>query len=87
MVEFGQQRQSWLKDLLGLENGIPSHDTFNRVLQLIDPDSLSQCLGEGGEVLLGALEGHLVSFDGKKLRGVSPHSLGNSGLYILSAWV
>jgi predicted transposase YbfD/YdcC len=33
------------------------------------------------------VKGKLISFDGKKMKGVSPKSKGNSGLYILSAWV
>lgn len=28
-----------------------------------------------------------INIDGKKLRGVSPKSKGNSGLYLLNAWV
>lgn len=34
---FGQQKEKWLKKVLKLENGIPSHDTFRRVFALIDP--------------------------------------------------
>ena len=41
MVEFGKQRLDWLSGILELPNGIPSHDTFNRVLQIIDPEQLS----------------------------------------------
>jgi len=87
MVEFGEQRLEWLEQLLELPNGIPSHDTFNRVLQLIDPKQLSVCLAEDAEKLIASLEGKLVSFDGKKMKGVSPKSRGNKGLFILSAWV
>ena len=87
MVEFGHQRYAWLDNMLALPNGIPSHDTFNRVLQMIDPEQLSICLAQDGEQLIESLEGKLVSFDGKKIRGVSPNSRGNKGLYILSAWV
>ena len=87
MVEFGSQRAVWLTELLALPNGIPSHDTFNRVLQLIDPDALSACLGQDGEYLLGHLDQKQLCFDGKKLKGSSPRSKGNQGLYILNAWV
>ena len=87
MVEFGTQREEWLREFLGLPNGIPSHDTFNRVLQLIDPNALSTCLGQDGEFLLGHLDQKQLCFDGKKLKGTSPHSKGNQGLYILNAWV
>jgi len=87
MVEFGKQRRDWLAEILYLENGIPSHDTFNRVLQIIDPEQLSELLSEDASGLLDHVRGKLISLDGKKMRGVSPTSRGNKGLYILSAWV
>ena len=87
MVEFGEQRMEWLKEFIELPNGIPSHDTFNRVLQRIDPQQLGVCLSEDGKHLIESVKGKLVNFDGKKLKGVSPKSRGNQGLFILSAWV
>ena len=35
---FGRSKEDWLKQYLKLENGIPSHDTFRRIMMLIDPD-------------------------------------------------
>jgi len=87
MVEFAYQRLDWLSTILELPDGIPSHDTFNRVLQRIEPKALQKCLSEDGQVLLDTLNEKQLSVDGKKLRGASPTSKGNSGLYILSAWV
>lgn len=87
MVEFAEQRIKWLNEVLELPNGIPAHDTFNRVLQIIDPKHLSICLTKDGEKLIESVRGKLINFDGKKMRGVSPKSRGNKGLYILSAWV
>lgn len=86
MVEFANQRLDWLVPLLGLPNGVPSHDTFNRALRIVDPGQFSKCLREDAAGLLECLEGKLINFDGKKLKGVSPRSKGNHGLYILSAW-
>lgn len=87
MVEFGKQREAWLRQVLELPGGIPSHDTFNRVLQLLDPEELGRCLQADGAALLESVQGQLISLDGKKVKGVSPRSRGNQGLYILSAWV
>jgi len=87
MAEFGHQRIAWLKTKIQLPNGIPSHDTFNRVFQIIDPEQLSKVLKEDGKALMEHIEDKLVNLDGKKIRGVSPKSRGNKGLYILSAWV
>ena len=36
MEEFAEIRLPWLKTFLRLPNGAPSHDTFNRVFQLLD---------------------------------------------------
>lgn len=87
MAAFGEERESWLRTKLVLPNGIPAHDTFNRVFQLIDSKHLTKVLGEDGQALLDHLEGQLINIDGKKMKGVSPTSTGNEGLYILSAWV
>ena len=38
MADYGRCKHDWLKRFLALPNGIPSHDTFRRVLMLIDPD-------------------------------------------------
>lgn len=87
MVEFARQREAWLRQIIDLDNGIPSHDTFNRVFQLIDPEQFSQCLGEDARLLIGQFKDQLIQFDGKKLRGHDPTSRGNAGLYLLNAWV
>ncbi len=34
---YGRCKREWLEGFLALPNGIPSHDTFRRVLTLVDP--------------------------------------------------
>ncbi|MGD8778100.1 MAG: ISAs1 family transposase [Ignavibacteria bacterium] len=87
MEKFGQQRYGWLKTILELPNGIPSHDTFNKVLQKLEPECLSKLLESEGQLLLDTIKEKLVRIDGKKVKGVSPREKENKGLYILSAWV
>jgi len=36
---YGRSKLAWLRTFLDLPNGIPSHDTFRRVVMLIDPDA------------------------------------------------
>jgi predicted transposase YbfD/YdcC len=86
MVAFAEERLEWLKTKIALPNGVPSHDTFNRVFQIIDPKQLNQALAQDGQALIEHVAGQLICFDGKKLRGVSPHSRGTGGLYVLNAW-
>ncbi len=40
---YGRGKQDWLQRFLELPGGIPSHDTFRRVLMLIDPDRFERC--------------------------------------------
>ncbi|RIY04431.1 ISAs1 family transposase [Hymenobacter rubripertinctus] len=66
---------------------VPSHDTFNRVFQLLSPALLQDCLAQHGHALLDTLAQKQLCLDGKKLRGVSPRSADNAGLYLVNAWV
>ena len=87
MVLFAQSKGPQLGDLLDLPNGVPSHDTFNRVFQILTPELLKGCLEQHGKALLDVLAHKQIALDGKKLRGVTPHSKGMSGLFIVNAWV
>lgn len=61
MEEFAEVRLSWLKTFLRLRNGAPSHDTFNRVFQVLDErqlaDSLSRWTQSVRTVLGGEVRG------------------------------
>ena len=87
MAEFAEQRYDWLSKKVDLSKGIPSHDTFNRVFNLLIPSELESCLGKDGRRLLDHLDEKQLCLDGKKLRGACPKSRGTDGLYILNAWV
>jgi len=87
MVLFGKTHHDFLKDYLSLPNSIPSHDTFRRVFSIMEADVLRKCLNDYGKDMIGLLSEKQICLDGKKLRGVSPASRGNSGFYIVNAWV
>jgi len=87
MVLFAENKGALFPELLVFPHGVPSHDTFNRVFQLIDTQSLRDCLTAHGRNILDILSEKQIAIDGKKLKGVSPTSKGNHGLYIVNAWV
>ena len=64
---FGRLKFRFLKKFLPLQNGIPSHDTFRRVLGKLDPKrfnaALVKWLGSVSDVT-----GDIISVDGKLLR-------------------
>jgi hypothetical protein len=87
MVLFGKTHEVFLRDYISLPNGIPSHDTFNRIFSILEPDLLRNSLNDYGKDIVGLLCEKQICFDGKKLKGVSPTSRGNRGLHIVNAWV
>src|SRR3954453_23550940 len=44
---YGRCKRPWLEGFLALPNGIPSHDTFRRVLMLVDPDAFERSNASG----------------------------------------
>ncbi|PON12147.1 hypothetical protein C2W62_41155, partial [Candidatus Entotheonella serta] len=41
--DYGYGQAEWFSDVLDLPHGLPSHDTFRRVLSQLDPDELTKC--------------------------------------------
>ncbi len=69
MHELCLERGNSLRPLVELPNGCPSVDTFERVLQRIEPQSLYACLQIYGKELISDLEGKHIAIDGKRLKG------------------
>src|SRR5258707_1953257 len=40
--DYGRTKIEWFKSFLKLPGGIPSHDTFNRVFSMLDPEELEK---------------------------------------------
>jgi predicted transposase YbfD/YdcC len=84
IVVFGHGRLEWLKKFLALPNGIPSHDTFERVFDRIDPQAFQSCFRSWMQALHEALGLSQIAIDGKTLRGSARGEL--KGLHLVSAW-
>ena len=85
-MEFAEASEEWLKKYFELPNGIPSHDTFNRVFSQINPKQFQKCFNELMKELSSLVEGEIVSIDGKTLRGSSCNSSNQKAIHIVSAW-
>ena len=84
LVTFGRSRQDWLKRFLRLPGGIPSHDTFERVFDLLDPQAFQACFRAWMQALHETLGLSQIAIDGKTLRGSAFGNL--KGLHLVSAW-
>lgn len=84
MEDFGRAKEDWFKTFLKLRNGIPSHDTFNRVFAAIDPKAFLECFLSWTQSVRQAIAQEIVALDGKALRGAL--NAKESIQYIVSAW-
>jgi len=84
MEDFGHAKQDWFKTFLALRNGIPSHDTFNRVFAALDPEQFLDCFLRWTQSLRKAVAQEIVALDGKALRRAL--NADQSVPYIVSAW-
>jgi len=83
MEDFGLAKEAWFRTFLELPNGVPSHDTFNRVFAALDPAKFNACFFKWTEGLRKTVDGAIVSVDGKALR----RAAGGAGIpFIVNAW-
>lgn len=83
---FGVAKRSWLQTFLALPHGIPSHDTFRRVLGLVRPDKFLECFRRWVDDLTDVLRCRRIIIDGKTLRRSFDRKNGKNALHLVSAW-
>ncbi len=84
--DFGLERIAWLQTFLDLPNGIPSHDTFNRVFALMDLLKFEICFRAWINAVLDSPNKGLISIDGKTIRGAKTGGI-KSPIHMVSAWL
>src|SRR5262245_22413868 len=70
MADFGRAKQGLLRQVLRLECGIPSHDTFSRVFRVLKPEAFEAAFRRFMAAFGRAnpIQG-VVAIDGKAVRG------------------
>src|SRR5208283_4387173 len=86
VVTFAKRRRAWLETFLSLPSGIPSHDTFERVFERLDPSAFQACFQQWIEVLAHTLGLGHIAIDGKTLRHSGSAAKGFKPLHLVSAW-
>jgi predicted transposase YbfD/YdcC len=84
--EFGCDRRAWFARYLDLSNGIPSDDTFARVLARLDPGAFERCLLRWIQTVQEITGNRLIAIDGKTLRGSYDRRDGKAAIHMVSAW-
>ena len=86
MEEFGIAKETWLRQFLELPNGIPSHDTFGRVLARLNPRAFQQCFLAWVRAVAVLTDQEIVPIDGKTLRRSHDKANGRRAIELVSAW-
>lgn len=65
---WGRSKEKWLRRFLVLKNGVPSHDTFERIFRILDPKRFEEVFRQWVGGIVTALDGQMA-IDGKTLCG------------------
>lgn len=84
--EFGHTKLEWLRRLVALENGIPSHDTIARVLSRVSAPGLQGCFVSWVKAVAEVTGGQIVAIDGKTLRRSYDKASRKQAIHMVSAW-
>lgn len=84
-VLFGEEKQDYLRRFLPFENGIPSKNTFARVLSSLDPAAFKACFVSWIQSFQLALK-EVIAIDGKCLRKSFDTATEQSAIHMVSAF-
>jgi len=89
IAEYAEKKQSWLKSFLKLPKGIPSHDTFNRVVCMIDAGEFQHCFIDWMHDIRSALPDFpgddVINLDGKTVRNSEDKTDNKKAIHMVSA--
>src|SRR5690606_22708813 len=85
--EFGKTKIDFLRTFLKLPNGIPSHDTINRVFSNLRPKVFEELFVKWVEEIKDdSIKKEVISIDGKCIRGSKDSFHKQSPIHMVSAW-
>ena len=85
MASFGRAKKDWFETFLDLPNGIPSHDTFNDVINRLDQNNFCYCFTRWVKQL-AKLSENVIALDGKVLRRTFDKMSGGKAIWLVNAW-
>lgn len=83
---FGESQLSWLRKYYPYKNGIPSHDTLNRVFSSLDPKEFGEKFILWTQEICDLSDNEVVAIDGKTIRRSYDNNKGQAALHIVSAY-
>lgn len=84
--DFGEDEIDWLKKYLPYKNGIPSHDTLNRVMSGLCPKQFEECFIAWTSSLIPDNVQQHICIDGKTVRRSKDTKAGKKAIHLINAW-
>lgn len=82
---FGKERQRELSEIIDFTNGVPSHDTLERVFSVINPKEFHACFVAWTQSLSKVFK-KLIAIDGKVSKNSYDELKNIEPLYLVNAW-
>src|SRR5947209_5951134 len=88
IAEFGRLKEPFFRERLGLTlpHGIPSPDTFRRVIARLDAEAFGRAFLAWTRTLRVKTKGEVIALDGKTLRHSFDTAAGQAAIHLVSAW-
>lgn len=84
--DFAKYHEKWFRKRCGLPFGIPSQDTYLRVLAMLDPQAFGEAFERWVHQLWGGSERRHIAVDGKTLRRSFDRATGRSAVHAVAAF-
>ena len=90
--DYAHAKYEWLKTFLELPGGVPSNDTYRRLMARMLPQELENAYRQWVLPYVGGCIGKQIAIDGKTICAASKYRVSNKEtpegkLHIVSAWV
>ena len=83
---FARKREKWFRRFLKLPEGVPAHDTFERVFDRLNPRVFQACFAGWVAEISEVVGLRHIAIDGKSLRHSFCRGAGLGMLHAVSAW-
>ena len=79
-------KKAWFQTFLTLPAGIPSHETFNRVLARINPKAIQRCFIAWVQATFPSIDPQQIALDGKETHHSMDPDNDYANMRMISAW-